>query len=63
MTNESKPGEGVLFFNDKKQGKQPDRRGTLTIEGVEYEIAGWNRESKGGKLFTSLTAKRKQATA
>ena len=48
MTNESKPGEGVLFFNDKKQGKQPDRRGTLTIEGVEYEIAGWNRESKGG---------------
>jgi len=63
MTSETKGNEGILFFNDRKVGKQSDRRGTLTIEGVEHEIAGWNRENKGGKLFTSLTAKRKQPKA
>ncbi len=33
---------GVLFFTKNKQGKQPDRRGSITIGGVEYERAGWN---------------------
>lgn len=52
---------GVLFFNDKKTGKQPDRRGSILINGVEYEIAGWNVTTKTGKVITRLVAKVKEA--
>jgi integrase len=48
---ESKDLEGVLFFNQKKQGNRLDRRGTLTINGIEYEIARRNHTSKNGKTF------------
>ena len=61
MTQESK-NEGVLFFNTRKTGKQPDRLGSITVNGIEYELAGWNRESKTGKVFTSLVAKPKATT-
>ena len=59
MANENLTG--ILFFNDKKTDKQPDRRGTLTINGVEYEVAGWNHTTKNSKTFTRLTLKPKVA--
>jgi len=52
---------GILFFNDRKTGKQPDRRGNITINGIEFEIAGWNVTTPNGKTFTRLTAKPKTA--
>lgn len=47
---------GVLFVNDRKQpGEQtPDYRGTVTVRGVEYRLAGWKRKSKQGTPFLSL---------
>lgn len=48
---------GVLFRNDKKEAgsKQPDYRGKLEINGIEYELAAWIREAKGsGNKFMSL---------
>jgi len=52
---------GVLFFNEKKTGKQPDRRGSVTINGVEYELAGWNHTTLTGKVITRLKVKLKAA--
>lgn len=46
---------GVLFRKDKEGNeKRPDYKGTLNVEGKEYEIAGWKRVSKSGKAYVSL---------
>lgn len=53
----SEPGEGMLFQNEKKQGKQPDYRGQGTCPHCTeaFEVAGWKREAKAsGKPFLSL---------
>lgn len=37
----------VLFKNDKGENEmRPDYRGTFTLEGEEWEIAGWIKTSK-----------------
>ena len=47
---------GVLFKNDKDGNeKRPDYKGKLDVEGKEYEIAGWVRQSKKGTSFMSLS--------
>lgn len=47
---------GVLFPNDKRGNeKAPDVTGKAQIEGVEYRVAGWKRQSLNtGKSFFSL---------
>lgn len=49
---------GVLFRNNRKQegSKAPDYNGKLEIDGTEYELAGWIRESKAGNKFLSIKA-------
>lgn len=51
---------GVLFINDRKRPdkKDPDRTGSINVEGVEYFLDGWLKE-KNGKTFLSLSVKRK----
>ena len=47
---------GVLFKNEKKNtDKHPDYRGTLDVEGVIYDVAGWIKTAKSsGKKFLSI---------
>ena len=49
---------GVLFKNDKEGNeKRPDYTGNIQIEGTEYRLAAWIRESsKTGQKFMSLKA-------
>lgn len=35
---------GALFINTKKVDKQPDQRGNIKLDDVEYIISGWNNE-------------------
>ena len=49
-------GRGVLFINDRKNNeRQPDYRGKIQIQGVEYELAGWLKTSKAGNQFISVS--------
>jgi uncharacterized protein (DUF736 family) len=45
---------GALFTNVKKGEKHPDFKGSINVDGKEWDIAAWNRTSKAGKQFLSL---------
>ena len=58
MAFTNKPGQGAIFKNEKKgNDKAPDYRGSINIDGKDWEIAGWVRPTKTGDNFLSLTAK------
>ena len=48
--------KGVLFKNtEKSEGdKKPDYTGKLDVNGKEYRLAGWKRQSKSGTTFLSI---------
>ena len=57
MTYEAKPNTGTLWKNDRKEkDTHPDYRGSLNVDGHEYEISAWIKEGKKGK-FMSLAIK------
>ena len=62
MAYEQKPGQFVLFKNDKAgNDKRPDYRGDgLDLNGNPIEVAAWIKEGKKGK-FMSCTIKPKEA--
>lgn len=45
---------GVLFKNDSQNEKAPNYKGKINVDGKEYELAAWIRESKTGTKFMSL---------
>ena len=52
---------GALFKNDRKeQEKQPDYKGSLTVNGVEYWISAWLNESKNGQKYMGLKVNLKE---
>ena len=54
---------GSLFKNDKKtEEKHPDMSGSINIDGTEYWISGWKKQSKAGTGFISLSVRPKQET-
>ena len=58
MTYERKDGDMTLFANDKGgNDKRPDYKGTALLNGVEYEVALWNRVSQKGTAFLSGSIK------
>jgi hypothetical protein len=51
----------VLFWNeDKKTEKHPDYSGTLDVDGVQYFIDGWQKETQSGKTIVSGSIKLKE---
>ncbi|MCK9370086.1 DUF736 domain-containing protein [Candidatus Dojkabacteria bacterium] len=49
---ERKDGDVVLFANQKEDNlKKPDYKGTALMNGVEMEIAVWERTDKKGKIY------------
>jgi uncharacterized protein (DUF736 family) len=48
--------KGVLFTNDKGDNeKRPGYKGRGNWKGQEFEVAAWNRTSKDGKPYLSLS--------
>jgi hypothetical protein len=50
---------GVLFLNDRKEkDSHPTRKGSINVEGKEYWLSGWDKEtSKGETISLSVQAK------
>lgn len=56
MPDYDNTNKGILFTNDRKESeKHPDFTGKLDVNGKEYQLAAWNRTSKNGKNFLSVS--------
>jgi redox-regulated HSP33 family molecular chaperone len=52
---------GVLFkAKEQKTEKHPGYTGTINIDGQEFRLAGWVRQSKQGEKFFSLSVSPKE---
>ena len=60
---DKKDNSGVLFKNDKKESaNQPDYKGNITVDGVDYWLSAWIKEGKSGK-FMGLAVNPKEEKA
>ena len=47
---------GVLYHNDKGDNpNRPDMTGNCEIDGTKYRMAAWNKVSKAGNPFLSIS--------
>jgi uncharacterized protein (DUF736 family) len=62
MTEYDNTNRGVLFKNDQGDNpKRPQYRGSLNVNGVDYNISAWIKESrKDGSKFMSLSVEPKK---
>ena len=62
MAEYSNENRGTLFKNTKKEeDRHPDYNGSINVEGTEYWLNAWIKESKkDGTKFFSLSVKEKQ---
>ena len=52
---ENKINTGAMFANKKKTAdNHPNARGTVNVDGREWEIAAWVKTSKSGEKYYSL---------
>jgi len=52
---------GALFRNERKtKDTHPEYSGTINVEGKEYWLSAWVKESKAGQKFFSMTVKPKE---
>jgi hypothetical protein len=63
MAYETNNMSGSLFKNDKKVegSQQPDYRGTIKINDVEYWQSAWIKQSPGGVTYMSFAYQVKEA--
>lgn len=58
MPYQNKPGQGVMFPNDQQGNpNRPAWRGSINIDGKEWEISAWNKVSQRGANYISLEAR------
>ena len=71
MENTSTPSKqyddnnrGPIYKNDRKEkDSDPDYKGSLNVEGVEYWVAIWVNTSKSGMKYMSQRITKKDAPA
>lgn len=64
MPNYSNENRGVLFANDKKGNeKRPDYTGDCNVDGVEFRLSAWKKQSKGGMGYLSISFQKKEGQA
>lgn len=56
---------GMIYLNKRKApgSNQPDRTGSLNVEGVEYFFDGWLKKTQDGDTYLSVSIKKKNPSA
>ena len=62
MADFDNTNRGVLFNNKEKktQDSHPDYSGSINVNGTDYWLSAWLKESKDGKKFFSMSVKPKE---
>ena len=55
MSDYDNTNSGALFKNDSDNANAPNYKGKLNVEGKDYDISAWIKESKAGKKYMSLS--------
>jgi hypothetical protein len=56
MADYDNKNRGALFKNNRKtKDTHPNLTGKIDIDGVEYWLSGWTKESRGGDKYISLS--------
>lgn len=60
MNKYDNSNSGALFRNNDKQSeKHPDYKGSINVNGVEFWLSAWLKESKKGTKYMSLSCQPK----
>jgi len=51
MSYDQREGDISIFKNNKREGKQPEYRGTAVLDGKKLNIALWVKEGAKEKFF------------
>jgi len=63
-TYKHKKNSGSAFLNDKEGNeKRPDYKGSTDIDGEDYYVALWHRESGSGKEYYYISLEKKSEAA
>ena len=55
---------GALFKNDRKEkDSHPNLKGSINIDGVEYWLSGWTKQTKSGDKMISLSVQPKEQSS
>ena len=54
---------GILFKNDRKEGNQPDYKGSINVNGEDRWLSAWIKEGKNGKFMSLAVGDIKQSQA
>lgn len=55
----SNENRGALFVNDRKQSdKHPDMQGKINVDGVDYYLSGWWKQTAKGEILSLALGKR-----
>ena len=64
MSDFDNTNRGALFKNTKRTNdKAPEYNGSLNVDGTDYWISGWIKESKDGNKFFSLSVQPKDGAS
>lgn len=55
MAYEIKDNSGTLFRNEKKSERSPEYSGVATVNGVQFKVAAWVKQSPGKSPFLSMS--------
>lgn len=61
MAEYNNTNRGALYRNRKKESeKHPDYNGQINVNGVDYWLSAWLKESKTGEKFFSMSVRPKE---
>lgn len=65
MAEYDNTNRGALFPNDRKTpgSRQPDYKGSINIEGVEYWVSGWVKDTTRGEIVSMSVEKKEGGPA